>query len=237
MPSYEWGNLIFAPDDGNWCLFEHNGQATIACGPAAESKPRRLLIFDQDNRQGDLYIADPDPQHFAYPLTYPLDEVLMVRLLARGRGVLLHAFAMVLENVGYLFVGRSGAGKSTLANLWQQEEDVTLLSDDRVIVRKQGEHFIIYGTPWHGDARVLSPKSVPLRNIFVIDHAEQNVAKHLSPPEAVTRLFVRSFPPFGDPEGIAFTLGFLSDLTHVVPSSDLGFVPDESAVEFIRCVC
>jgi len=235
IPSHDWGDIVFAPDDSNWRLYQRDGQATIVCGPDAEAVPRRVLALNWKRRRGDLYIADPDPRHFAYPLAYPLEEALMVRLLARGRGVLLHAFAMEMEGAGYLFVGRSGAGKSTLADLWE-EEDVALLSDDRVIVRRHASRFHIYGTPWHGDARVLSSRRAPLERVFIIEHGRQNAVRKLRASDAVTRLLVRSFPPFGDPEGMAFTLDFLGDLVGTVPCHGFRFVADQSSVEYLRCL-
>jgi hypothetical protein len=40
-----------------------------------------------------------------------------------------------------LFVGHSGAGKSTTTRLWTAREDVEVLSDDRIIVRRdEGAH-------------------------------------------------------------------------------------------------
>ena len=40
------------------------------------------------------------------------------------------------DGTGNLFVGHSGAGKSTTTRLWTEVEDVEVLSDDRIIVRR-----------------------------------------------------------------------------------------------------
>jgi len=51
----------------------------------------------------------------------------------------LHGTGIVRPNgEANLFVGHSGAGKSTTTRLWTEIEDVEVLSDDRIIVRRDG---------------------------------------------------------------------------------------------------
>jgi len=49
-------------------------------------------------------------------------------------------------------------------------------------------------------------------------------------------LLVRCFPPLWDAEGMRFTLDFCAHLVGEVPCYELGFVPDGSVVDFVRCV-
>ena len=58
----------------------------------------------------------------------------------------------------------------------------------------------------------------------------------LRPAEAAQSLLTRSFLPFWDASGMAFTLAFLDELVQTVPCYDFGFVPDRSAVDFARCL-
>jgi serine kinase of HPr protein (carbohydrate metabolism regulator) len=46
------------------------------------------------------------------------------------------------DGKGIAFLGVSGAGKSALANLWKSHPEVAILSDDRVIIRKEKEKFL-----------------------------------------------------------------------------------------------
>ncbi len=205
----------------------------------AQIDPYQLLVLDRKLERGDIYHALDarfDQPRCPYPLEYPLDEVLLINLLARGRGVLLHACGVSLDGQGYIFSGVSGAGKSTLATLWEGQPGVTVLSDDRVIVRQHEGQFWLYGTPWHGDARALAPDVVPLRQVFIIEHARQNQAVALKPSDAVARLLVRSFPTFWDAGGMTFTLGFLTALSQSVPCYELGFTPDPGVVDYVRCM-
>jgi hypothetical protein len=111
-----------------------------------------------------------------------------------------------------------------------------LLSDDRIVVRRREGRFWAYGTPWCGDVQVASPAAFPLERIFVIRHAPANGAARLRPAEAAQSLLARSFLPFWDAPGMAFTLAFLDELVQAVPCYDYGFVPDRSAVDFVRCM-
>jgi hypothetical protein len=195
----------------------------------------QVAVLADDFLSGDIYTrgnGQREPE-LSPVLGHPLTEVLMVSLLSRGRGVLLHACGVSCEGWGYVFAGRSGAGKSTMARLWSGRDGVSVLSDDRIIVRKQGDGFWAYGTPWHGDARTASPEGVPLERVMIIEHAPENVLRVLSPSEAASQLLVRSFPTFWDADGMAFTLEFLGELAQAVPCGALGFVPDRRVVDFV----
>lgn len=235
LPALTLGTPVFE-SGGNWSLYSAKGKCVIRI-KALGFDPYQVLVLDPDFRHGDLYCSEAawqkyDPQ----PVSYPIEEALVILLLAQGRGILLHASGVINNGWGLLFNGVSGAGKSTMATLWEGREDVTVLSDDRVIVRERGGQFWAYGTPWHGDARILSPEAAPLEQLFVLHHAESNEVSSLASAIAVSQLLARSFPPFWDAEGMAFTLAFLERLVEAVPCYALGFVPDESTVEFVRCV-
>ena len=159
----------------------------------------------------------------------------MVNLLSQGNGVLVHACAVKDGDRGLLFAGTSGAGKSTIAELWNSQGNAAILSDDRVIIRKHEGKFWIYGTPWHGSGRFASPDSVPLTRIYFLKQAPENQLRALKPVDAQTKMLVRSFPTYWNPAGMDFTLGFLDELVQEVPGYELGFVPEDSVVDFVRC--
>ena len=194
------------------------------------------FCFSRDFCRGEIYVRRPGQGYLYYPLDYPLDELLLINLLSKGRGVLVHAFAVDDNGRGIVFAGTSGAGKSTLATLWEKQEGVTLLSDDRVILRMRQGRLWIYGTPWHGDARAASPEGVPLEQIYLIKHAGKNQAIPLNPLDAVSCLLVRSFPTFWDAEGMDSTLEFLEQVSYSVPCHELGFVPDDRVIDFVRSI-
>jgi hypothetical protein len=170
-----------------------------------------------------------------YPLEYPIDELAMMHRLALGHGLEVHALGLADEDGrGYLFLGHSGAGKSTTARLWQQQRSVRLLSDDRIILRKQGHQFLMYGTPWHGDAGVASADCAPLTSIFLLEQAPVDELLPVSQSKAAAELFARAFVPHYLKSAIQYSLDFSDDVTRTIPTSIFRFAPTPEAVEVIR---
>ena len=204
--------------------------------PAYGSMPYKRATFSHDLKTGHValhrpYFADA-PQ---YPLDYPLDELLMIHWLSHGRGVELHGCAVLdVDGRGYVFVGYSGAGKTTTARLWREQPGVTVLTDDRTIVRLVDGRPTMFGTPWHGDEPLAASRQAPITRIFVLEHGDANVTAPLDRPTAVAALVARCFPPFHDRDGMASTLDLLDAITERVRVDHLRFVPDQRIIDCVR---
>lgn len=102
--------------------------------------PYKRLLVDHDFRKATLQMNSQcfaDGFYNACPLEYPLDELLIMHRLTQEKAIELHGTGIVRANgQANLFVGHSGAGKSTTTRLWTAVEDVEVLSDDRIIVRR-----------------------------------------------------------------------------------------------------
>lgn len=102
--------------------------------------PYKRLVVDRSFRNATLQINEQcfsDGLFDACPLEYPLDELLIMHRLTQEKAIELHGTGIVRPNgEANLFVGHSGAGKSTTTRLWTSLEDVEVLSDDRIIVRR-----------------------------------------------------------------------------------------------------
>jgi hypothetical protein len=236
LPGLEHWELVF-DSQMLWALWRKDDQWAISMqSPVLDPPLYQVAVFDEGFQHGTLYLREIKTGEINIPFEIVFAEVLTINLLARGRGVMLHACSVGDGETGRLFSGVSGAGKSTMARLWSPMAGVEILSDDRVILRKRDDRFLTYGTPWHGDARAASPRAVPLEQIFILEHADQNRARRLEPAQAATQLLVRSFPTYWSPAGMDYTLDFLAELTQTVPCYELGFVPGPEVVDFIRCV-
>jgi len=224
-----------------WSLYRGVGTRIFRLkgGPA---RPLLYLIavFAEDFCDGDIYNRWPvplegstlPPGSLPNPLAFPLSEVLMICLLAQGRGMMVHACGIIDGDRGYLFAGNSGHGKSTIARLWQDR--ALVLNDDRIVVREREGRFWMYGTPWHGEFDIVSPEGVPISKIFFLRHGAENSAVPQRGAQTSIMLLTRSFPPLGDREGMQYTLGLCHRVTKEIPCYELGFVPDQSVVDFIR---
>ncbi len=133
------GRCIF--DSGStWRLWEENaGLEFDFSAPAFGNRPYKRLLVNHDfsdailQMNGEVLAEHP----YVIALDYPLDELLITHRLTQEKAIELHGSGIVRANgVGNLFVGHSGAGKSTTTRLWTDIEDVEVLSDDRIIVRR-----------------------------------------------------------------------------------------------------
>jgi hypothetical protein len=215
-------------EDGAGFQFDFNA-------PVFGRRPYKRLLIDRRFRIAALQMSeeafDGFP-HVAEPLEYPLDELLIMHRLTQERAIELHSCGISgPDDQGNLFVGHSGAGKSTTARLWASRNGVEILSDDRIIVRREAGEILMYGTPWHGEAAFALPACAPLRRILVLEQGLGNVLTRLSPSQAVGELFARSFVPFHRHEYVNAALEFLQDVAATVPCYRYSFEPHQGAVE------
>jgi hypothetical protein len=223
---------------GLWSAYTHStGTKFYFCSSTLGAMPYKAAWFDENFERGHIvlnrscFVGDDS----VLPLEYPIDELVMMHRLALGEGVEVHALGLAdHDGAGYLFLGHSGAGKSTTARLWMEQPGVQLLSDDRIILRKHGGKFWMYGTPWHGDAGVASAGRAPLSAVFLLDQAPTNELAPITTSKAAAELFARAFVPHYLKSGIHFTLDFLDQITRSVPCSILRFTPTQGAVEAVR---
>jgi len=223
---------------GTWQLyFKDNAYWFYCTAPAFGTIPYKVARIAHDFSNGQVFLNRPffRIEQAVYPLQYPLDELLLLNLLSRGRGVEVHACGIVdSTGDGYLFVGHSGSGKTTMARFWEKEPGVTILSDDRVILKHEQGQIWMYGTPWHGEAELASASRAPLKHIFFICHGQRNSLKPKTGAEAAALLFSSSFPVFYCPEALEFTIEFYGKVANQVPCSELSVVPNPEIIDFIR---
>jgi hypothetical protein len=238
LPRFSLGgrDRIF-DSEADWRLYHVEGRYAIVLGESdADTLPDCIVLFDDEVSQVEVY---SEPMRLpggllADPLQRSPAQVLMVHLLARGRGLMMHACGIDDSGRGYLFAGNSTHGKTTMARLWKDQ--ATILNDDRIVLRWREGRFWMYGTPWHGEYAGISAGGVPLEKVFFLRHAGDNQARRVEGVTASLMLLTRCFPPFWDADGMSFTLDFVAQLVEAVPCYELGFLPDRSAVDYVRCV-
>lgn len=206
-------------------------------GPGREGAPYKEARLPRGGGPGDLLL---DPRSFTVgepvdALEFPLDELLFLRLLADRGGIELHAAGIVAPSGrGYLFAGQSGDGKTTTARLWQERAGTAVLSDDRIVVRKEPDgSWWMHGTPWHGEAELAAAARSPLAALLVLGRGASTTFEPLSPASAVAALLARSFVSFHDAGAMGRSLALLDDLVRDVPVFRFPFLPGADAVRAV----
>ncbi len=216
----------------SWSMFSDGTNCYLSLNPPSTSEPLWIAKIDGDFTQAVIYCSKKYLIHengkvfLLNPVSYPLDQILLMNILSKKKGALMHAAGAGIGNMGCVFPGKSGAGKSTLSRRIAACENSNLLSDDRIVVRKTDGGFNAYGTPWPGEAGVSENLSLPVTGFFFLNHAETNGIKSIRPKEALKKFFPIMSIPWHDRERISEMLMFCEDLVHCIPAYELSFKPD-----------
>jgi hypothetical protein len=254
----EVGNL---PDTGkltkifdsnqSWLMYRQDDIYWTVLHPPAHEKPIWAARFNRDVEEVTVYCNERFTQKrngktvIINPVRYPLDQLLVMYLLARHQGAVIHAAGIEIAGKGFILAGPSGAGKSTLARLFnasiiQNNSGTSVLSDERMVTRKINGIFKAYGTPWHGEESTARNKCAPLSGIFFLNHGKENSAAQIKPQQALDKLLKVTSIPWYDREVMPEILSFCDDLITRVPLFELYFTPGLEAVRFLetrtRCI-
>lgn len=245
LPEYSKDEMLFdGKEEGYWKLYRDNSRHIIEVYDTITHKKSKVCLMELDFSGGDVYIK-PELERLHQPrrkrsktpfwslprLMQPLVELLLVNLLAKQKGIMVHGLGINDRGRGIAFLGGTGTGKSTLAESYRSEERVNILSDEHIIIRKEKDGFWLYGTPWPGMAMAASPEGVPLNRIFFIEHASEN---RISGQGTIADLLPLLFLPFWDRIGMEGILKFCQNLIKKIECKKLGFVKDKSVIDFVR---
>jgi len=212
--------------DGRWAI--------VVKVDSASAFRQRVALLEQDLSRGDLILYPQESPSLSFPLMAPLDRVLVLNLLARRGGIMIHACGVDDGGKGIVFAGPSDAGKTTLARLWSKAPGARVLGDEALVLREVGGEYRVYGTPWPGEAGLADPGGVPLRRVFFIQHAERNEVRALGPSLTVRKLLAQTVLLPYDREGSERIIDFCISISEAVPALELGFFPDDAIVDFVR---
>ena len=169
------------------------------------------------------------------PNPYSMDSVLRIvhtLVLAEQGGFLVHAASAVRNGKAFLFSGVSGAGKTTISRL--APPDAAVLTDEISYVRREGQSYRAYGTPFAGElARVGENVSAPLDTFFLLAKGAKNKIEDVSAAQA-GRALLRNILFFAeDPETVRPVFDSVWEFVERVPVKRLTFVPDARVWELI----
>jgi hypothetical protein len=167
---------------------------------------------------------------------YSIDAVLRIvhtLVLARQGGFLMHSASAIRNGKAFLFSGVSGAGKTTISRL--APSDATLLTDEISYVRKQGDGYVAFGTPFTGElARVGENVSAPIAAIYMLAKGPENRIDPIAPGEAARSILANMLFFAEDEELVQRSFHSAFEFVSRVRVSRLTFFPDSRVWELIR---
>ena len=228
-----------------WSIRQNGAQRCLCLGKLSDDQPSGLVACWQGTAKhatvhfGPEYLtAQGDSVELSNSAGYPVDQLLLMYYLAPRQGLLVHAAGLVADGRALIFPGVSGAGKSTLAKQFLARDWPSLLSDDRVIVRKMGSSHVAFGTPWPGDAGVAVNASAPLAALLFPAKGVENRISELSPQAALHRLLPATSILWHEQELLFSQLDTCEHLLSHIPAFELSWSLNTGVVddvhEFVR---
>lgn len=135
----------------------------------------------------------PEPY---YELTGIL-RAICEKILAEYSGFFLHCSCLLFDDKAIVFTAKSGTGKSTHARLWREilGDKVTMINDDKPIVRYIDGEFIIYGTPWNGKHALSNNIKAPIKAVYYLHQAKENKVAKSDPISSISKILSQTILP------------------------------------------
>lgn len=168
------------------------------------------------------------------PLLYPLDQLLLIHVLASRNGFIVHGTGVRRGDEVLVFAGVSGAGKTTIAGLLDTNEDLEILSDDRMVIRRQDVCWMAYGTPWPGAGGYALNDAGTLKAVCFLKQGRTNRLTQLEYREMFERMMPVTSVPWYDGESMAGIMSTIESLIMEIAGYDLVFRADGSVVDTVE---
>ncbi len=156
-----------------------------------------------------------------YELTAILRYICNV-VLEKYDGFFLHCSCLEYKNEAYIFTAKSGTGKSTHSRLWREvfSDEVTMINDDKPIIRLIDGTYYIYGTPWNGKHHLSTNTKAPIKAIYYLSQSQQNKATRCDYISAISKLISQTVLP-DDKNSMNHLLDMIEGLVKTTPMFDL----------------
>jgi hypothetical protein len=202
----------------SWAAFVDADRFTL-CTKSGIHEPAEMLRVElgRARLEGVLwYRRDWAPPIFVYPA----DQLLLIHALGVGGGAVMHAAGIGGRDGAILAAGPSGAGKTTMART-AHSVGARVLSDERTVVRRGRDGWILGGTPWPGEGGFADNGTLPLRALVLLEQADRDELVPITPGRALALLYRCHFPPLWDAAAVERTAVNLERLVREVPAFKL----------------
>lgn len=141
-----------------------------------------------------------------------------------------HCSSIAVDNKAIMFTAKSGTGKSTHRNLWLKNfgDKVTVINDDKPIIRKIDGVFYVFGTPWQGKENLGSNIKVPAKALCFLSRSEKNSIGAIKTSDVIAKALNQTVRP-KDPQLMGKLLDLLDGFITQVDCYDLRVNMDDEA--------
>ena len=225
---------LFTAENENDSYFSvykrQDGIQLVVFNQQVKNHIQQVILMDENLKDCKIYTSVADLSAIYFPLVYPTGPLLLYYLTLKHNAVMIHASGIFDGCKGRLFTGFSGRGKSTMASIWQEAGN-QIINDDRIMIRKLHDGYYMYNTPMpYPDL----PKKCRLDEIYLISHASQNHCRQKSGAIALAQVMAFCIQQSFSTDYIDNLLEFLTPLSQEIRIFELGFVPDEHIIHFIK---
>ena len=225
--------LVSAPPPMGRCWVDAAGNLALT-NVAPDGSGEQLLHTEED---GHRYTLTHEAASAATYYQWLWQRtVFSYAVASRGAGLVAHATALrVADGRTLLCPGISGTGKSTIAQLVAANAagQASVLSDDRVFVRREGRGASTWGTPWHSAAGTMDASGGSLAAIVLLARGPGATLRRLGAAEATPLLLRTLALPFWSDTHMTAALAFLADVLERTPVHELRYTPGPEAVELL----
>ncbi len=166
-----------------------------------------------------------------YLETVAVLRAVCMEILRKHSGFFFHCSSFKFEDKGYLFTAPSGTGKSTHTRLWREHfgDRVTMINDDKPIIRLEHGRFYIYGTPWQGKENQGNNIKSTVDAVCILARGKQNKVRRVAPLEAFKAFIDQTERP-NDRQTMEKLVDMLGKMAETVPVYYMECTPDDGAV-------
>ena len=231
------GNLIYDPGS-IWKMYrtESNYYAALTYHNSGQKEIIKGLLCANPEWDNLILTELRTGPNWQSLLNIGAGELILRTVILFTKGIVFHSSAIDDNGKGILFIGHSGAGKSTQAELWSEEDGVTIINHDRNAVRIDNGKPICYGTPWGGTENITRNHSAPLAAIILLEQASDNMIERVKPNTTAPLLSARAYLPYWDSVLMSRALTNLNTISNHVPAYRLHFRPEPAVIPLVRSV-
>lgn len=155
-------------------------------------------------------------------------------ILLQEKRLILHASYLKTPYGGIAFSGPSGIGKTTQARLWCSYQTAEMLNGDKVILNKQGECWIGYGSPYAGSSGCYVNDQCELKYLVFLKQGETCRLRKLSLSETFKEIYAGLTLNRWDLSHVQRACELVESLAADIQAYEFTCTPDEAAVSFLK---